>query len=395
MKIISGGQTGIDRAALDLALSLGVECGGWCPAERWAEDGTIPERYPLTEIPGGTADDRTARNVHDADGTVIFHLGFPLQGGTRATAECSGQMMKPLLLLDAGRMTFAEATAKLVRFVRQNAIEILNVAGPRASQWPDGYQFAFAILKEFFQAPSLSRAPELSFIVPAHNEASELPKTLPALRDAAEASQRTFELIVVDDASTDDTARIAEEFGARVIHIDRRQIAASRNAGAAAARGDIFFFVDADTRIRAGHVTDGIEALTQGYSGGSARVAFDSDLPLWGRFLLRVFDLLYFGAELGVGAFIFTRRTTFETVGGFDEQFFAGEEVYLTLALKKLGHFKILPTPIVTSARKLRMHSPTFVLGQSLFVILRGERGLRHREKLALWYDGKRESSAT
>src|SRR5262249_54475239 len=267
---------------------------------------------------------------------------------------------------------------------RQNAIEILNVAGPRASQWPGGYQFAFAVLKQFFQSSSISRAPELSFIVPAHNEASELPKTLPSLRAAAEASRRTFELIVVDDASTDETARIAEDFGARVTHIDRRQIAASRNAGAAAARGDIFFFVDADTRIRVEHVSDGIEALKQGYSGGSARVAFDSDLPFWGRFLLRVFDLLYFGAELGVGAFIFTRRATFETVGGFDEQFFAGEEVYLTLALKKLGYFKILPTPIVTSARKLRMHSPTFVLRQSLFVILRGERGLRHREKLAL-----------
>lgn len=75
--------------------------------------------------------------------------------------------------------------------------------------------------------------------------------------------------------------------------------------------------------------------------------------------------------------------------------FFAGEEVYLTLALKKFGHFKILPTPIITSARKLRMHSPRVVLGQSLFVILRGERGLRRRDKLALWYDGKREPHPT
>src|SRR5262249_24171284 len=176
MKIISGGQTGIDRAALDAALSLGVECGGWCPAKRWAEDGTIPERYPLSEILDGTTDERTARNVRDADGTVIFHSALPLQGGTRTTAECSAQLTKPLLLLDAGRMAVGEAAGELLRFVRQNSIEILNVAGPRASQWPGGYQFAFADFKQFFQSSSISRAPELSFIVPAHNEASELPK---------------------------------------------------------------------------------------------------------------------------------------------------------------------------------------------------------------------------
>jgi hypothetical protein len=326
---------------------------------------------------------------------VIFHSNLPLHGGTKLTAECCVKLGKPLLLIDAERMTVAEATEALVRFVRQTPIQILNVAGPRASQWPEGYRFAFDVLEQFLPSARRSCPPELSFIVPAHNESSELPKTLPALRAAAEASGKTFELIVVNDASTDATARIAEEFGTRVIHIDRRQISASRNAGAAAARGEIFFFVDADTRIQVEHVTAGIEALKQGYVGGSARVAFDSDLPLWGRILLRVFDLLYFGAELGVGAFIFTRRVTFETVGGFDEQFFAGEEVYLTLALKKLGRFKILSTPIITSARKLRMHSATFVLGQSLFVILRGKRGLRHREKLALWYDGKREPRAT
>lgn len=395
MKIISGGQTGIDRAALDVALSLGVECGGRCPAGRQAEDGIIPQRYPLQEIPGRTASDRTAANVAAANGTVIFHCGLPLRGGTKWTADCASEKGKPLLLIDAEQLDPAAAAESLGQFVRQNQIEILNVAGPRASEWPAGYQFAVDVLRKFLLRQSPTHSPRLSFIVPAHNEERELLESLQALRAAAEDSAETFELIVVDDASTDATARIAEEFGARVVHINRRQIAASRNAGAAAARGELFFFVDADTRICREHVTGGIEALAQGYAGGSARVAFDSDLPLWGRFLLRIFDLFYFGAELGVGAFIFTRRATFEGVGGFDEQYFAGEEIYLTLALKKLGRFKILPTPIITSARKLRMHSPWFVLGQSLFVILRGERGLRHREKLALWYDGKREPNAT
>jgi len=81
-------------------------------------------------------------------------------------------------------------------------------------------------------------------------------------------------------------------------------------------------------------------------------------------------------------------------VGGFDEQFFAGEEVFLTMALKKLGRFKILSEPIVTSARKIRMHSPRFVLMQSLFIIFGGERALKKREKLALWYDGRREQTS-
>jgi hypothetical protein len=395
MKIISGGQTGIDRAALDVALSLGIECGGWCPPGRLAEDGVIPERYPLEEISGGTAADRTAANVATADGTVIFHSGVPLRGGTKWTAECAAEKTRPLLLIDAVELDPAAAIESLGQFVRQKQVRILNVAGPRASEWPGGYDFAAGVLKRFLERQLAGYAPRLSFIIPAHNEERELPETLHVLRAAAEESGETFELIVVNDASTDSTARIAEEFGTRVVHIDRRQIAASRNAGAAEARGEVFFFVDADTRICPEHVIGGLEALRQGYSGGSARVAFDSNLPVWGRFLLRVFDLFYFGAELGVGAFIFTQRTTFETVGGFDEQFFAGEEIYLTLALKKLGRFKILPTPIITSARKLRMHSARVVLGQTLFVVLRGERGLRRRETLALWYDGKREPNAT
>ena len=96
-----------------------------------------------------------------------------------------------------------------------------------------------------------------------------------------------------------------------------------------------------------------------------------------------------------MGAFIFTRRTSFAAAGGFDEQYFAGEEVYLTLALKRLGRFKILPEPIVTSARKVRMHPAHFVLTQSFFILFGGRRALRSRKRLDLWYDGKRERRAT
>ena len=234
----------------------------------------------------------------------------------------------------------------------------------------------------------------LSFIVPAYNEEAELPTTLRLLRAAADASAEDYEIIVVDDASTDRTADVASAAGARVIAVKHRQIAAVRNAGARAARGDILFFVDADTHITPRNVTEALRALRSGYVGGSARVALDAQVPRWARLLVGLFCAIYFASNLGVGAFLFMRREHFDAAGGFDEQYFAGEEVYLTLALRKLGRFIILPDPITTSARKVRMHSPAFVLRQWFAVALGGKRTLRRRDRLALWYDGKRERSA-
>lgn len=138
MKIISGGQTGVDRAALDAALSLGVTAGGWCPEGRLAEDGAIPPHYPLTELPGGGYLQRTERNVREADGTVIFHSGA-LLGGSKTTADFCAEKQKSCLLLDAASIEPGHAAELLAQFVRANRIKILNVAGPRASQWPDGY----------------------------------------------------------------------------------------------------------------------------------------------------------------------------------------------------------------------------------------------------------------
>ena len=394
MKIISGGQTGVDRAALDAALSLGVPAGGWCPEGRLDESGIIPPHYPLQELPGGGYMERTARNVSEADGTVIFHSGS-LQGGTRTTADFCIEKRKPCLSIDATAVSPADGAEQLKEFVQSNRIEILNVAGPRASQWAEGYDYTIQTLRKFLPKNSGdAETPKLSFVVPAHNEEHELPDTLRAIRRAADAAKETYELIVVDDASTDATTEIAQQFGARIVPVNRRQIAAVRNAGARVARGEILFFVDADTRINPALVTAGLQALADGYSGGSARLAVDSHLPFWARLFIRSFCAVYFAAGLGVGAFLFMRRASFDAVGGFDEQYFAGEEVYLTLALKKLGRFKILREPIITSARKVRMHPPRFVLAQSLFIIFGGKRSLRKREKLALWYDGKRERGA-
>lgn len=148
MKIISGGQTGVDRAALDAALQLGVECDGWCPAERVDELGKIPDQYPLKELRHGGFTERTLQNVKDSDGTVIIHFG-DLRGGTEETRRFCVEQERPYQSIDAAEVS-ADAAARLIRdFVRECKIDILNVAGPRQSEWPGGYDFAFRALEAF------------------------------------------------------------------------------------------------------------------------------------------------------------------------------------------------------------------------------------------------------
>jgi glycosyltransferase involved in cell wall biosynthesis len=234
----------------------------------------------------------------------------------------------------------------------------------------------------------------ISFIIPAYNEELELSSTLVAIHAAASPVTQPYEIIVVDDASTDATPEIAARAGAKVVRIDRRQIAAARNAGGHAGQGEYLFFVDADTRITRTHVVEAIAALEEGCAGGSARVAVDGFVPLWGRILLRLFSSVYFGFNLGAGAFLFTIRRNFDAIGGFDEQYFAGEEIYFSLALRKLGPFKVLPEPILTSGRKLRMYPAKQFLRNFFGVIAGGPRAARSRAGLCLWYDGKREKRA-
>lgn len=229
----------------------------------------------------------------------------------------------------------------------------------------------------------------LSFIIPAYNEELELPATINAIRLAAGA--QAHEIIVVDDASSDQTPQIAREAGAKLVSINRRQIAAARNAGAHAAQGDFLFFVDADTRINDKHVTGALDALEQSYSGGGARVAVAGTIPVWARLCLKLFCAIYFGLGFGAGAFLFTTRNNYDAIGGFDEKLFVGEEIYFSIALRKLGKFKILREPILTSGRKLRMYSAGQIWRHTARVIFTGPRVARSRDGLEIWYDGKRE----
>ena len=197
----------------------------------------------------------------------------------------------------------------------------------------------------------------ISFIIPAYNEELELPATLAAIHEAARASGQPHEIVVADDASTDATASIAEAHGALVVSVHHRHIAAVRNSGGKAARGDVFFFVDADTCICPAHVTKALAALERGNVGGGAWVRFDGEVPFWAGIFSGIFMRIYYAMNLGAGSFLFTRRESFEAIGGFDEQYFAGEEVYFSQALKKLGRFVILRDEVVTSGRKLRFYT--------------------------------------
>ena len=150
MKIISGSQTGIDRAALDVALAHGTDCGGWCPAGRLDEFGRIPDRYPVRELGGGGFTERTLQNVKDSDGTVIIYPG-KLRGGTEQTVRFCIEQQRPHQLIDASKIS-AETAAKLIcDFVRKNKIGILNVAGPRQSEWIEGYDYACRALEAFLR----------------------------------------------------------------------------------------------------------------------------------------------------------------------------------------------------------------------------------------------------
>ena len=148
VKIISGGQTGVDRAALDVALKHGIDCGGWCPAGRLDEFGRIPDRYPVKELEEGSFADRTLENVKDSDGTVVIYFN-ELRAGTEYTVQCCKQLQRPHELINVANISPQEAVKLIVGFVREHKIDILNVAGPRQSEWPEGYEYAFRALEIF------------------------------------------------------------------------------------------------------------------------------------------------------------------------------------------------------------------------------------------------------
>ncbi len=145
--LVSGGQIGVDRAALDAALELGIPCGGWCPKGRKAEDGTIPDRYPVRETPTADYRQRTAWNVRDSDGTLILVWGEPT-GGTLLTVDVCHSTGKPYLMIDlADERSVVEAVQAARKWIATTLVAgVLNVAGPRASEHPVIYERAKSFL---------------------------------------------------------------------------------------------------------------------------------------------------------------------------------------------------------------------------------------------------------
>jgi glycosyltransferase involved in cell wall biosynthesis len=231
----------------------------------------------------------------------------------------------------------------------------------------------------------------ISFIVPAYNEERLLGATLDALHAAGRAAGELYELVVVDDASTDGTAIIAQRHGAVLVSVAHRQIAATRNSGAREAKGELFIFVDADTIVNEAVVRAALEAVRGGAVGGGAGVEFDGVVPLYARLLMPVLVRVFRIARLAAGCFLFCTRSAFVAVGGFDEAFYGAEELVMSRALKRHGKFVVLRQAVTTSGRKLRTHSVREVLMIMGRLVLRGPSALKKREGMELWYAERRE----
>jgi hypothetical protein len=149
-KLVSGGQTGVDRGALDAALAAGFPCGGWCPRGRVAEDGTIPARYPVVELARGSYVERTIQNIVDSDATLVIYFAR-LHGGTEQTVLQCISKRKPYQLIDATAITVQRAAEVADGFVSAHDVFVLNVAGPRASHSPSAYAYSFDVVTQLLR----------------------------------------------------------------------------------------------------------------------------------------------------------------------------------------------------------------------------------------------------
>ena len=147
-QVVSGGQTGVDRAVLDVALTLGIPCGGWCPKGRRAQDGVLAPRYPLRETPSEEYAQRTTWNVRDSDGTLILTKGTPT-GGTAFTLQIAVQLGKPCLIVDLEK---AARPSTVHRWLTRYRIRVLNVAGPRENHSPGIYKEAEMFLRRMLRS---------------------------------------------------------------------------------------------------------------------------------------------------------------------------------------------------------------------------------------------------
>ena len=237
-----------------------------------------------------------------------------------------------------------------------------------------------------------SANPELSIVIPAYNEEALLPATLESLKQALKPAGIRHEIIVCDNNSSDSTAATALSHGARVVFEPHNQISRARNTGARSTLGDWLLFIDADTRISpplARCMLDAMRSLRTG--AGGAPVCFDSNhLDLAPHLFLTLWNSVSRIGKLAAGSFVFCRKQAWEECGGFDESYYAGEEIFFSHKLKQWCRrhhldFRILPVFVHTSARKLQWHSPSRVWGSVLQAALPG--AIKDRKRCSFWYE--------
>ena len=233
---------------------------------------------------------------------------------------------------------------------------------------------------------------DYSIIVPAYNEEEYLPATLASLRESmAAVAEFRGEIIVANNNSTDRTAEIAEESGARVVFEEHRQIARARNAGGRAALGRYLIFVDGDTQISPALLKKTLTALdSQKHCGGGAIVEFDGRRSFFSSHALRLWIFLSRTFKWACGAYVFCTREAYLQTGGFDEQYYASEEIHFSRALREWGRtrgqsFVILEEPITTSSRKLDWYSTREILLMLLALLFRNK-SLQSRTACHMWY---------
>jgi glycosyltransferase involved in cell wall biosynthesis len=235
--------------------------------------------------------------------------------------------------------------------------------------------------------------PDISVLIPAYNEEALIGRVLDAVKESFASLPRvTYEIVVCDNNSTDKTGEIAAAHGAVVVKEPHNQIARARNTAAKSGRGKWFIFVDGDTFLPPRLLADTMRALEGGVicAGGSV-IKFDrDDLGGFAKAVFHLWTWISISFNLAAGSYIFCPREAWADTGGFDEEFYAGEEIYFSNKLKKWAaarglKFKVLAgSPIVTSARKLEWYGPWQLLRHVLVMIWPGS--IKRRESCSLWY---------
>lgn len=233
---------------------------------------------------------------------------------------------------------------------------------------------------------------DYSIIVPAYNEASWLPKSVGRLKEAMANIPLQGEIIVCDNNSSDETAACARALGVRVVFEAYNQISRARNSGARMAAGKYLVFVDADTLVPDELLAEALRRLQSGqFCGGGAVVQFDQEINFAGQMGSKAWTWLSVKLGLAAGCFVFCRRDDFEAVGGFSEQVYASEEIWLSRALHRQGkkrgqQFSIITSfPVLSSGRKMQW----FSLGKQavlLFMLLLFPFVVRYRRLCWFWY---------